>query len=86
MSKTEFKAPIVKETPSSHWLVQGQPDPHGERYQCARNELAMGHLTDDEVANAVFMYDHRSGLQSMAYLQAAQDRIRWLSRQLAAKE
>ena len=69
-------------TPSSRWAAQGQPDPHGSRFNCARSQLPMGNLTDDELANEVFLYDHRSGLGSIGYLQAAKDRIRWLSRAL----
>ena len=42
----------------------------------------MGHYSDDELANAFYLYDHRTGLESISYLQAAKDRIRWLSRQL----
>jgi hypothetical protein len=42
----------------------------------------MGHRTDDELANAVYLYDHRSGLESIGLLTAAKERIRWLSRRL----
>ena len=70
-------------TPAARWREEGQPDPHGNRYDCERAALIMGDKTDDEIANAVFLYDHRNGLESMAYLSAAKDRIRWLSRALA---
>lgn len=72
-------------TPSSRWKKMGESDPHGTMYlEIERAKLTKGDLTDDELANAVFLYDHRSGLQSIAYLTAAKERIRWLSRQLEA--
>lgn len=82
-------------TPGSRWAASGEPDPHGTRYDCERAALVMGDLTDDELANAVFM--HGNERQTMAdlvggatpaigYLTAAKDRIRWLSRALAAAE
>ncbi|MHD0644202.1 hypothetical protein ACYPKM_01030 [Pseudomonas aeruginosa] len=81
-------------TPSSSWKANGQRDPHGDRYNCERANLALGHLTDDELANAVFMganepLDVRRMMAEdpdyyapMALLTAAKDRIRWLSRAL----
>ncbi|MDH4581434.1 hypothetical protein E8F20_06030 [Pseudomonas sp. BN415] len=69
-------------TPSATWRAKNQPDPHGDRYNCERAALCMGSLTDDQLANAVFMCDHRTSLESIAYLTAAKDRIRWLSRKL----
>ncbi len=82
-------------TPCARWAATGEPDPHGTRYDCERSELAMGSLSDDELANAVFIHGDRnltfaqmsSGeLPGSAYLAAAKDRIRWLSRALAAAE
>ena len=82
-------------TPDAKWRKDGEPDPHGTRYDRDRASLAMGDLTDDELANAVFMYgndtpDMREVIAGTAkmpivYLTAAKDRIRWLSRQLAAQ-
>lgn len=78
-------------TPSSRWAANGESDPHGEEYDCARSELALGHYTDDELANAVFLHNHHElDLQvdspgapsSIDLLTAAKERIRWLSRQL----
>ena len=78
-------------TPSSKWASAGEPDPHGKAYDCERAELSMGEYTDDELANAVFMHDHRSfdiaatmrgEPGSIVLLTAAKDRIRWLSRSL----
>lgn len=79
-------------TPSSRWSVSGESDPHGSRYDCERISLAMGWLTDDELANAVFLHGNEQPLIGdlvsgkaflpIAYLTAAKDRIRWLSRAL----
>lgn len=82
----------VAGTPSSKWSATGQPDPHGQRYNCERAELVMGDMTDDELANGVFMHGNEplniEALMSgkpgyhppIAWLTAAKDRIRWLSR------
>ena len=79
-------------TPAAEWRAKGEPDPHGTHYDCERAALVMGDLTDDELANAVFMHgdskprieDVIAGLahRPIAYLTAAKDRIRWLSRAL----
>lgn len=69
-------------TPAAHWREKGEPDPHGTSYACERANLPMGNLTDDELANAVYLCDHRTSFQSLSYLTAAKDRIRWLSRKL----
>lgn len=74
---------VTEETPAARWRQEGKEDPHGNRYDCERAKLGMGHLTDDELANAVFMAD-RSSLDLIAYQTAAKDRIRWLSRALEA--
>jgi|GEM_PF-6396649 len=71
------------ETPAARWRENGEADPCGEdSYNCERANLCMGHLTDDELANEVFLYNHRIGLRSAGYLTAAKERIRWLSRKL----
>ncbi len=78
-------------TPAAQWREAGEPDPHRDRYNCERAALALGHLTDDELANAVFMHGDsplnvdavlRGEPSGHTYLVAAKDRIRWLSRQL----
>lgn len=79
-------------TPSSRWHQEGEPDPHGTSYDYERADLFMGHLTDDELANAVFLHGDvypdiqdviaRKAFMPIAYLTAAKDRIRWLSRAL----
>lgn len=69
-------------TPAAQWRVDGQPDPHDTQYDCERAKLMMGHMTDDEFANGMYLYDHRCGLHSIAWLTAGKERIRWLSRAL----
>lgn len=86
----------LESTPSSKWAEKGEPDPHGDQYDCARSDLKMGDFTDDEMANAVYMHGNEhpsvesimggSALPAIAYLTAAKDRIRWLSRKLTAAE
>ena len=81
-------------TPAATWRANGEPDPHGERYDCERAGLILGSLTDDELANAAFMnYDRRPAIHQIlngtahnpiVYMTAVKDRIRWLSRALEA--
>lgn len=90
-------APVepVKSTPGACWRAEGETDPHGERYDCERAALVMGHLSDDELANAAFMnYDVRPSVEGliagtaftpMTYMTAVKDRIRWLSRALESE-
>jgi hypothetical protein len=78
-------------TPSARWRKEGKEDPHVAQYDCVRATLVLGDLTDDELANAVYLYadtppsmsDVISGkaIMPIVYLTAAKDRIRWLSRQ-----
>lgn len=63
-------------TPSSLWARNGDADPHGSQYDCERAELTLGHLTDDQIANDVFLNP------DISRLTAAKERIRWLSRSL----
>ena len=72
-------------TPASFWREFGNEDPHGSKYQCARSDLPYGGFTDDQIANAVFTCNHRTSLASIGLLEAAKERIRWLSRQNEAK-
>jgi hypothetical protein len=86
--------PISREsaTPSSKWFANGEQDPHENHYDCERAALLMGDLADDELANAVFLYGNitpniqdvidRKAFMPIAYLTAAKERIRWLSRKL----
>jgi hypothetical protein len=80
------------QTPSSKWKQDGEQDPHGNQYDCERSALALGKLTDDELANAAFLnYDRVPALQDIlgrkakmpiVYMTAVKERIRWLSRSL----
>lgn len=82
----------VPGTPGASWRANGEPDPHGDRYNCERAALAMGDLTDDELANGAFMnYDRPLNIEGIlagthsspiAWMTAVKDRIRWLSRKL----
>ena len=83
-------------TPAASWRQNGEADPHDSRYDCERAALAMGHLTDDELANGAFLnYDQplniagilaRTHASPIAWMTAVKDRIRWLSRKLLAEE
>jgi hypothetical protein len=76
---------LEETTPAARWREEGKSDPHGNRYDCDRASLPFGHLTDDELANQLFICDHRRSLDSLALLTAAKDRIRWLSRALMSQ-
>ncbi|WP_441280622.1 hypothetical protein [Tardiphaga sp. 862_B3_N1_1] len=87
-----FLRRLAHGTPGAQWRQDGEPDPHGTRYDCERAELAMGSLTDDELANGAFMnYDRPLNIEGIiagthqspiAWMTATKDRIRWLSRAL----
>ena len=68
-------------TPAAKWREEGKADPHAGRYDNERADLSKGYLTDDELANRVYLAD-RGDLDLIDWLQAAKDRIRWLSRSL----
>ncbi|MGO2711558.1 hypothetical protein [Pseudomonas helleri] len=91
----------AQKTPAAKWRQEGQADPHGNHYNCQRAALPLGELTDDELANGVFLHGNEPlninallrktpGYHSAAvWLNAGKDRIRWLSRALeesAARE
>lgn len=78
---------LKEQTPG--WREKGEPDPHAGKYDGEVSELTLGYYTDDQLANAVFLHDHRSldlnaALRgeptSITLLTAAKERIRWLSR------
>lgn len=73
-------------TPASHHSAAGEPDPHEMLCNLERAALAFGHLTDDQLANGMYMCDHRHSLESLSWLTGARDRIRWLSRKLIEKQ
>lgn len=99
-TKQEMRAQVFKDlgipantadsTPSR---VNKLKDPFSSYLDRERADLCLGDLSDDELANAVFMhgnpYDRdreqtllSGGIPSIAYVTAAKERIRWLSRQL----
>ncbi len=67
---------IKSSTPAAMWRENGEEDPHGTDYDCERAKLCRGDLTDDQLANEVYLNP------GIANLTAAKERIRWLSRQL----
>lgn len=76
-------------TPPARWKLNEEVDPHGDRFSSEeRNHLAMGHLTDDEIANAAFLLgdDRINPLGGIVILTAAKERIRWLSRRVGELE
>jgi hypothetical protein len=78
-------------TPAAQWRENGEKDPH-KRFDGERSDLALGYLSDDELANAVYLHGDRSpsiadllagkAVRPIVYLTAAKERIRWLSRAL----
>lgn len=87
---------MSNKTPAAHWRENGEPDPHAKCTDQERSELPLGNLTDDELANAVFLHGDTvpplaeviAGTAKMpiVYLTAAKERIRWLSRKLVGVE
>lgn len=69
-------------TPAAKWRGNGDRDPFGDTFNGERAELCCGNLTDDEMANAVYLNP------DIGNLTGAKERIRWLSRRLvdACKE
>ena len=63
------------------WRERGEADPHGTRYDTEKPTRA--DLTDDMVAFKLGVLC-RSDMDHQAVLQLGMDRIRWLSRKLAA--
>lgn len=91
--RTQLEKELPTPTPGAQWIVNGEPDPFNGRYNCAREELAMGDTTDYALANECFLhYDRVPSVQEMlagtakmpiVYMTAMKDRMRWLSFQLA---
>lgn len=64
-------------TPSAQWRKEGKPDPFsGQHYDLERSHLCRGDLTDDALANEVYLDPN------IGNLTAAKERIRWLSRHI----
>jgi|GEM_PF-827209 hypothetical protein len=64
------------QTPAARWREAGEPDPHDGKYEGERASLCKGDMTDDELANEVYLDPN------IGNLTAAKERIRWLSRKL----
>lgn len=89
---------LVRFTPAAEWRVKGETDPHAGHFDGARAQLALGYLTDDELANGLFMnYDQKLDINAImtgkpgyhppiSWATAAKERIRWLSRALVAAQ
>jgi len=86
---------VAEQTPSSRALEHGEKREFMKHLDQARGQLAMGDLTDDELACAVFIHGdmsteekvrryHSGEPTAIMYLTAAKERIRWLSRHLDA--
>lgn len=60
-------------TPSSHWFVKGEDDDFPELVNHDRASLCLGRLTDDEMANLVFMQGDISKEDDMRMMLAAMD-------------
>jgi hypothetical protein len=54
------ETPTSTNTPAASWREKGEPDPVGTQYDCERAQLTLGRMTDDELANAVYLHNHRS--------------------------
>lgn len=86
--------PLVAVTQANRWRADGETDPHDKLIDVERGQLALGHFTDDELANEAFMnYDvipsidkvlNRTAKMPIVYMTAVKERIRWLSRRLYA--
>jgi hypothetical protein len=81
----------TEETPSSFWSEYGKPDFHAGVYDGDRAKLTLGFMTDDELANGVYLHGNRlqstqelisSAISPLGWLAAAKERIHWLSRAL----
>ncbi len=78
MAKTAGAQQAPDQTPAARWREAGEPDPHAGKYDRERASLCKGDMTDDELANEVYLYPN------IGNLTAAKERIRWLSRRLGS--
>lgn len=79
-------------TPASRHTLMGEKDPFVNYLDKERADLALGDMTDDALANAIFMnYDvfppvqdllSGAGKMPIVYMTGGKERIRWLSRQV----
>ena len=79
--------PALSQTPSARGPGHCVDDAAWAEFtrQYAGRPRSFGHMTDFELANAVFMAD-RNDLGLIVYQTAAKERIRWLSLRLAEAE
>lgn len=81
MTSTERKY-VLPEKLAGHWgTFEGQKFAL-EMADVDRSQLSYGQMSDFALANAMFMAD-RNDPELIVWQKAAQDRIRWLSTQLA---
>lgn len=75
---------LCVQTPPATWLANQEEDPHGKLYAQQRAQTALGHLPDDTLANAVFMWgdDYTRKYSRITIITAGKERIRWMSRAL----
>jgi len=77
-----LRQPPADET-KRHWASEEGAKMAREYLALSRDNLAMPHLSDFELANAVFLAS-RHDFDLISFQTAAKERIRWLSAQLAA--
>lgn len=80
---------IPEDTPNAKWIEENGYDPFNGRYNCERNELPMGSMTDFEFANGLYIHGEDqpsigellagTKKRPIAWLTAGKERIRWLS-------
>lgn len=82
---TELSTERLAEAVPGHWHTAEGAEMANTYAGKDRSDLGMGHLTDFELANAVYMAS-RNDLDLLMYQTAAKERIRWLSARLAMAE
>lgn len=86
----------MSEIPSSVQYGVNSDDPYGRTYSCSRNNLELGHISDDALADTVVAkarwFSHIGRFadervtEMVTWCSAAKDRVKWLSRQLSKAE
>ena len=71
-------------TPFNLWSTNGEPDPFGSRYDCEAAELPQANLSDVMLAMLMPSLADVQSLRKEVFLDAAKNRLRWLSRKLKA--
>lgn len=75
---------ILPETLTGHWETSDGNMVATSFAPLLRKDLSMGKVSDYELANAIYLAS-RSDMALIGYQQAAKERIRWLSVQLAVE-